>query len=50
MVNMMSSEHTIKQPAYEYIPEESVADALAFQQKKQEDSGRHIPIRYHNRN
>ena len=47
---MLQSESTISQPAYEYIPEESVAEALAFKAKKQEESGRHIPIRYHNRN
>jgi len=47
---MLQSESTISQPAYEYIPEESVAEALALKAKKQEDSGRHIPIRYHNRN
>ena len=47
---MIQSENTISHPAYEYISEESVAEALAFRAKKQEDSGRHIPIRYHNRN
>ena len=47
---MLQSEITINNPAYEYIPEESVAEALAFKAKKQEDSGKHIPIRYHNRN
>ena len=47
---MMQSESTITHPAYEYIPYESVAEALAFKAKKQEDSGTHIPIRYHNRN
>ena len=50
MNNMLSIECTIKQPAYEYIPEESIAEAIAFQQKKLEKSGKHIPIRYHNRN
>ena len=47
---MLLSEITINNPAYEYIPEESVNEALAFKAKKQEDSGKHIPIRYHNRN
>jgi len=47
---MTQSETTINNPAYVYIPEESVAEALAFKAKKQEDSGKHIPIRYHNRN
>jgi hypothetical protein len=47
---MIKSESKISQPGYEYIPEESVAEALAFKAKKQEESGRHIPIRYHNRN
>ena len=47
---MVQSEITISRPAYEYIPEDSVTEALAFKAKKQEESGRHIPIRYHNRN
>jgi hypothetical protein len=33
---MLQSEITIKQPAYEYIPEESVEQVLAAQAKKQE--------------
>jgi hypothetical protein len=33
---MLQSETTISQPAYEYIPEESVAEALAFKAQKQE--------------
>ena len=47
---MLSMEHTIRQPAYEYIPEQAVADQLAVNARKLEGSGRHIPIRYHNRN
>jgi hypothetical protein len=47
---MMLSEYTIRQPAYEFIPEEEVAKSLEYYAKKQEDSGRHKPIRYHNRN
>ena len=47
---MLQSENTIRHPAYEYIPEESVAESLATQAKKQEDNGRHVSIRYHNRN
>jgi hypothetical protein len=47
---MIQSENTISHPAYEYIAEESVAEALALKAMKQEESGRHIPIRYHNRN
>ena len=47
---MLQSENTISQPAYEYIPEESVAESLASYAKKQEDNGKHVPIRYHNRN
>jgi hypothetical protein len=33
---MLQSETTIKQPAYEYIPEESVEEVLATYAKKQE--------------
>ena len=47
---MLSVEHTIRQPAYKYIPEQAVADQLAINARKLEGSGRHMPIRYHNRN
>ena len=50
--NMLNSESTIGQPAYEYIPEEAVAQSLESQARKLADlaSNKHQTMRYHNRN
>ena len=52
MQNMLNSEFTIAQPAYEYISEQAVADSLAYHSRKQEEreGKRHVPIKYHNKN
>jgi hypothetical protein len=42
--NMLQAENIISQPAYEFIPEEAVAEKLAILARKLEQSGRHIPI------
>ena len=47
---MLSVENTIRQRAFEYIPEQAVADQLAINARKLEDSVKYIPIRYHTRN
>ena len=50
--NMLNSESTIGQPAYEYIPEEAVAQSLESQARKLAELGsnKHQTMRYHNRN
>ena len=49
---MLNSESTIDQPAYEYIPEEAVAQSLESQARKLAELGsnKHQTMRYHNRN
>jgi hypothetical protein len=42
--NMLQAENIISQPAYEFIPEEAVAEKLAILARKLDQSGRHIPI------
>ena len=50
--NMLNSESTISRPAYEYIPEEAVAQSLESQARKLAELGsnKHLTMRYHNRN
>ena len=52
MINMIHAESFINQPAYEYIREDVVAEALAAHAKKQDERNgyKYVPIRYHNRN
>jgi hypothetical protein len=38
---MVQAEKIISKPAYEFIPEEAVADKLAILARKLEQSGRH---------
>ena len=49
---MLHAESSIGQPAYEYIQQQALADALASYAKKLEEKcgNRYVPIRYHNRN